>query len=85
MRGLALQKPEQYGPNLEGAIASWVKMMALVRPANLSQQKRRALATLVVGTVVGLLLDYLSSDDKKGVTNALDLFASSFDALAKEC
>lgn len=84
VHGLALQKPEQYGAYLEGAIASWVKMMTLVLPANLSQQKRRALATLAVGTVVGLLLDYLSSGNKKGATNALDLFASSFDALVNE-
>jgi AcrR family transcriptional regulator len=85
VHGLALQKPEQYGPYLEGAIASWVRMTALVLPANLSQQKRRALATLAVGTVLGLLLDYLSSGNKKGATDALDLFASSFNALAKEC
>jgi AcrR family transcriptional regulator len=86
VHGLALQKPAQYGPYLEGAIASWVEMMALVLPTNLSRQKRRALATLAVGTVVGLLLDYLSSGNKKGATGALELFASSFDLLlAKEC
>ena len=61
-------------------------MMALVLPADLSRQRRRALATLAVGTVVGLLLDYLSSGNKKGASDALDLFASSFDALlVKEC
>ncbi len=81
VHGLALQKPSQYGPYLEGAIASWVEMMATVLPVNLSRQKRRALSTLAVGTVVGLLLDYLSSGNKKGATDALDLFASSFDGL----
>jgi AcrR family transcriptional regulator len=86
VHGLALQKPEQYGPYLEGAIASWVEMMALVLPAKMSRQKRQALATLAVGTVVGLLLDYLSSGNKKAATNALDLFAGSFDVLvAKQC
>jgi AcrR family transcriptional regulator len=86
VHGLALQKPAQYGPYLEGAIASWVEMMALVLPADLSRQRRRALANLAVGTVVGLLLDYLSSGNKKRASDALDLFASSFDALlVKEC
>ena len=85
VHGLALQKPAQYGPYLEGAIASWVEMMALILPKKLSRQKRRAFATLAVGTVVGLLLDYLSSGNKKGATDALDLFAGSFDAqLARE-
>jgi AcrR family transcriptional regulator len=85
VHGLALQKPAQYGPYLEGAIASWVEMMALILPEQLSRQKRRTLATLAVGTVVGLLLDYLSNGNKKGATDALDLFAGSFDALlAKE-
>lgn len=62
-------------------------MMALVLPADLSRQRRRALATLAVGTVVGLLLDYLSSGNKKGgASDALDLLTSSFDALlVKEC
>jgi AcrR family transcriptional regulator len=86
VHGLALQKPAQYGPYLEGAIASWVEMMALVLPADLSRQRRRALAPLAVGTVVGLLLDYLSSGNKKRASDALDLFASNFDALlVKEC
>jgi AcrR family transcriptional regulator len=81
VHGLALQKPSQYGPYLEGAIASWVEMMALILPANIPRQKRRTLSTLAVGTVVGLLLDYLSSGNKKSATDALDLFASSFDVL----
>ena|SRR5215467_12435210 len=84
VHGLALQKPSQYGPYLEGAITSWVEMMALVLPTNIPRQKRRALSTLAVGTVVGLLLDYLSSGDKKSASDALDLFANSFELLLKE-
>ena len=43
-------------------------------------------ATLAVVTVAGLLLDYLSSANKKAAMNALDLFAGSFDVLlAKQC
>lgn len=81
VHGLALQKPASYGRYLEGAVTSWVELMASVFPAQMTKQKRRALATLAVSTVVGLLLDYLSSRNKKRTSDALDLFASSFDAL----
>ena len=79
IHGLALQRPEQYGPYLEKAVSSWVELMVQVLPERLSLARRRALATLAVTTAIGLLLDYLSSGDKKRVTEALDLFADSFD------
>jgi hypothetical protein len=56
-------------------------MMAVVLPARLSLAKRRSLATLAVSTVVGLLMDYLSSGDKKRSSQALEIFAGNFDAL----
>jgi AcrR family transcriptional regulator len=81
VHGLALQKPKRYGRYLAGAITSWVEMMASVLPVKLLPATRRALATLAVSTVVGLLMDYLASGDKKRTSDALDQFASSFDAL----
>jgi AcrR family transcriptional regulator len=81
VHGLALQKPGSYGSYLEGAVTSWMEMMASVLPAKMSRQRRQALATLAVSTVVGLLLDYLSSRNKKRTSEALDSFASNFDAL----
>ena len=81
VHGLALQNPKQYGRYLEGAFTTWVERMGAVLPTTLSRTKRRALASLAVGTVVGLMLDYLSSGDKKRTSNALDEFANGFDAL----
>jgi hypothetical protein len=81
---LALQKSAPYEQYLEGAVTSWVEMMAAVLPPKMPQQKRLALATLAVGTVVGLLLDYLSSGNKKRTSDALDLFTDSFAALFEE-
>jgi len=81
VHGLALQKPKRYGRYLEGAVTSWVEMMASVLPSKLLPSTRRALATLAVSTVVGLLMDYLASGDKRRTSDALDQFASSFDAL----
>jgi AcrR family transcriptional regulator len=81
VHGLALQKPARYGRYLEGAISTWVEMMAMVLPAHLSLPKRRAMATLAVSTVVGLFLDYLSSGDKKRSSQAMEIFAANFDEL----
>jgi hypothetical protein len=47
----------------------------------LSRAERRALASLAVGTVVGLMLDYLSSGDKKRTSDAVNEFVRNFDAL----
>jgi AcrR family transcriptional regulator len=81
VHGLALQKPERYGRYLEGAVSTWVEMMAVVLPSRMSLAKRRALATLAVSSVVGMLLDYLSSGDKKRCAQALEIFATQFDEL----
>ena len=81
VQGLALQKPDRYGRYLEGAVSTWVEMMATVLPARMTIAKRRALAALAVGAVVGLLMDYLSSGDKKRSSQALEIFAAGFDEL----
>ena len=84
VHGLALQKPAHYGRYLEGALTGWVELMATVLPASLAQARRRAVATLAVSAVLGLLLDYLSSGNKKRASDAFDLFAKNFDSLLKE-
>ena len=84
VHGLALQNPKQYGPYLEGAFTTWVELMGAVLPAKLSPAKRRALASLAVSTVVGLMLDYLSSGDKKRTSDALAEFVIGFEALLRK-
>lgn len=84
VHGLALQNPKQYGRYLEGAFTTWVELMGAVLPAKLSPAKRRALASLAVSTVVGLMLDYLSSGDKKRTSDALTEFAYGFDRLLRK-
>jgi AcrR family transcriptional regulator len=81
VHGLALQNPKRYGRYLEGAFTSWVELLTAVLPAEQSRTRRRALASLAVSTVVGLMLDYLSSGDKKRTAGALAEFANGFDAL----
>jgi AcrR family transcriptional regulator len=81
VHGLALQQPKRYGRFLQGAVTSWVEMMASVLPATLRPTSRRTLATLAVSTVVGLLFDYFSSGDKKRTSDALAQFTNGFDDL----
>jgi AcrR family transcriptional regulator len=83
VQGLALQSPKRYGRYLEGAVSSWVEMMATILPEDIPRQKRRALASLAVSTTFGLLLDYLSSGEKKRTSDALSLFATQFDPVMK--
>ena len=83
VHGLALQNPKQYGRYLEGAFTSWVELMGAILPVTLSRAERRALASLAVGTVVGLMLDYLSSGDKKRTSDAVAEFATAFDVLLR--
>jgi len=83
VQGLALQKPDRYGRYLEGAVNTWVEMMAAVLPERMTLEKRRALASLAVGAVVGLLMDFLSSGDKQRSSQAVNIFASGFDVLVQ--
>ena len=81
VQGLALQKPSRYGRYLEGAVSSWVKMLAAVLPDRISSAERRALASLAVSTTFGLLLEVLSGGEPKRVSRAFNLFVDSFDEL----
>jgi hypothetical protein len=83
VHGLALQHPKQYGRYLEGAFSTWVELMEGILPAMPSRAKRRALASLAVGTVVGLMLDYLSSGDHKRTSDAVAQFANAFNVLLR--
>lgn len=81
VQGLALQKPSRYGMYLKGATSSWVEMLATVLPDVIPTSKRKALATLAVGSTFGLLLEYLSGGEPKQVNHAFDMFIDSFQEL----
>lgn len=83
VHGLALHNPKQYGRYLEGAFTTWIELMEAILPATLSRAERRALASLAMGTVVGLMLDYLSSGDKKRTSDAVTQFVTAFDVLLR--
>ncbi len=68
---LAIRNPATYGPYLEGTSGSW---LALIEASLPPSRRNRAIATLCAAVVDGLLLEYLSTGDRRRTTRALELF-----------
>jgi AcrR family transcriptional regulator len=68
---LALRSPAMYARCLEGTSSSWLTLIeaSLPRP-----RKNPAIATLCVAVIDGLLLEYLSTGDRRRTTEALKFF-----------
>jgi len=71
---LALHNPVAYAPYLEGTSSSWLDIVESALPPS---PQRRALATLRVAVIDGLIMEFLSTGDLKRTTEALDIFESS--------
>jgi AcrR family transcriptional regulator len=76
VHGLALQDPKQYAGYLRGAIQTWVELVATALKPRYGTVDAVTVATLIVGTIDGLLLDYLSTGDLQRATKALDQLAA---------
>jgi len=75
VHGLALQNPRQYSGYLQGAIVHWIDLLTAGLTPSLGR-RARATATLIVGVIGGLLMDYLSTGDLRRTSRALDVFAA---------
>jgi AcrR family transcriptional regulator len=71
VQALALQNPAVYARYLEGTSSSWLELIEGSLPPSKS---RRAKATLCAAVIDGLLLEYLSTGDRRRTTGALELF-----------
>jgi AcrR family transcriptional regulator len=81
VHGLALQYPKTYAGYLEGSVKHWIDLLtAALRPR--IGREAETVATLIVGTIDGLLMDYLSTGDLKRTTRAIESLASAHHALA---
>jgi len=74
VHGLALQNPKQYGAYLEGAVSHWIELLSSALAPALGREAK-ATATLMVGAIDGLLMDYLSTGDLRRTSRAVDLLA----------
>ncbi len=82
VHGLALQYPKVYAGYLEGSVTHWIELLTGALRPRLGRDAE-SVATLIVGTIDGLLMDYLSTGDLKRTTAALESLASGHDALRK--
>jgi AcrR family transcriptional regulator len=78
VHGLAIRDPERYGQYLRGAIDSWKELLTeRLKKRRMTARQREELATLIIATVDGLLLDYLATGEKERTTRALTMFLKS--------
>jgi AcrR family transcriptional regulator len=80
VHGLALQDPDRYAGYLHGAISHWIELLGAALTAALGARRARATATLIVGVIDGLLMDYLSTGELRRTTEAMELFAAGLAA-----
>lgn len=76
VHGLALQDPKQYAGYLRGAIETWVELVAAALQGRFGAAGAVTVATLIVGTIDGLLLDYLSTGNLQRPAKALEQLAT---------
>lgn len=78
--GLALQNPKDYAGYLQGSVKHWIELLTDALRSRLGREAE-TIATLIVGTIDGLLLDYLSTGDLNRTTHAIESLASGHEAL----
>ncbi len=78
---LALQNPDVYARYLEGGSSSWLELIEGSLPPS---KDRRAIATLCAAVIDGLLLEYMSTGDRRRTTKALDLFTELIQGRARD-
>jgi len=77
VHGLALQYPKTYAGYLEGSVRHWIELLTGALRPRLGRDAE-SVATLIVGTIDGLLMDYLSTGDLKRTSRALETLAATF-------
>jgi AcrR family transcriptional regulator len=70
---LAIQNPRAYARYLEGTSSSWLELIERSLPPS---KASRSIATLCAAVIDGLLLEYLSTGDRRRTTSALELFST---------
>lgn len=74
---LALQNPSTWARYLEGNSTSWLEVIEAALPPS---KRNRTLATLCAAVIDGLILELLSTGDRRRATAALDLFIERLNA-----
>ena len=77
VHGLAPRHPSMYGDYAREALESWRMLIAgRIGKRGVTRRRREELATIIIGVVDGLLMDYLATGDRLRTTRALTLFVN---------
>jgi AcrR family transcriptional regulator len=79
---LALRKPDAFPGFFEGAVEDWLRFLAdPICTGGASPQRARDVATIILATYRGFMLDYAATGDSKRIGRAIDLWSASLDAI----
>jgi AcrR family transcriptional regulator len=82
--GLALNHPERYEPFVDGLVTDWVEQTSRILIATgVPPGRATPLATMVVATVRGLVLDLLTTEDTARVQSAVEQLGAAIAAARK--
>jgi len=71
--GMAVSKPDRFAGFLDDMVEEWLELIESLLGDAVSEHHRRAAATFVLATVRGLILDLLSTGDRRRVDEAATL------------
>jgi AcrR family transcriptional regulator len=81
--GRALQAPEQFAGFLERVVADWMGALRDAQGPDIDRATATRMATLVIATIRGLLLDLLATGDRDRVQNAAESFLATLEHKAR--
>ncbi|MEI9954493.1 MAG: TetR/AcrR family transcriptional regulator [Pseudomonadota bacterium] len=82
--GRALQAPQQFTDFLKHVVADWMSALRDAQGPNTDPATATRMATVVIATIRGLLLDLLATGDRARVQNAAEGFLASLEHPAHE-
>lgn len=82
---LALRNPDAFPGFLEGAVEDWLRFLAdPICTGGASPRRARAIATIILATYRGFMLDYAATGDAQRIGQAIDLWSDSLDTIKSD-
>jgi AcrR family transcriptional regulator len=79
---LALRTPASFPGFLEGAVEDWLRFLAdPLCTGGVSPQRARAIATIILATYRGFMLDYAATGDTQRIGHAIDVWSAALDTV----
>jgi AcrR family transcriptional regulator len=79
---LALRKPDAFPGFLEGAVEDWLRFLGdPICTGGASPERARTIATIILATNRGFMLDYAATGDAQRIGRAIDLWTDSLNTI----